>query len=253
MDASNNVTINDDTNTTIDENTTENTTNNDTSMQSRISKMFGTSSSLFRFLPIVTVLMVVFGCAIKSRVPAMFAYLIGCIAAIASIILLRWTISNTDFGKRVNVLPEGVLEDEYAEQMNGICSSILNSFNPERYEVDADVVLLVFTFMYFIVNMVDADSFNAALFFILLFMCVANMGYRMLMGCSSLVFVIISAVWGVALGVGWYYIVKLTGNDKLMLFTEDDSDSQTCSVPSKQRFKCSVYKNGEIVHTQNIS
>jgi hypothetical protein len=45
-----------------------------------------------------------------------------------------------------------------------------------------------------------------------------------------------------------------TGASKYLVFSDGDtssSNSEKCSMPSKQKFKCSVYKNGELVGQTN--
>jgi hypothetical protein len=37
------------------------------------------------------------------------------------------------------------------------------------------------------------------------------------------------------------------GSGKYLFFNEISSDKEVCSMPKKQQFKCSVYKNGELV------
>ena len=52
---------------------------------------------------------------------------------------------------------------------------------------------------------------------------------------------------GFIIGFAWFSIV-LTSNPK-MLFFAVDGGKPICSRPSKQTFKCKVYKNGEVIHT----
>ena len=43
-----------------------------------------------------------------------------------------------------------------------------------------------------------------------------------------------------------------TGNDNLLYFGKYTSNNVQCSKPSKQTFKCSVYKNGRLI-SRNIA
>jgi hypothetical protein len=37
------------------------------------------------------------------------------------------------------------------------------------------------------------------------------------------------------------------GSGKFMFFNEVQSNKDVCNMPSKQTFKCQVYKNGELI------
>ena len=58
------------------------------------------------------------------------------------------------------------------------------------------------------------------------------------------------ALIGFLLGAGWYTVFHETGYDSLLYFNEFVSNKTLCSRPSKQSFKCSVYKNGELVSSR---
>jgi hypothetical protein len=66
-------------------------------------------------------------------------------------------------------------------------------------------------------------------------------------GCTTLVGVLTGSVIGFIIGFAWYSIV-LSSNPKLLFFGADGGEP-ICSRPSKQTFKCKVYKNGEVIHS----
>jgi hypothetical protein len=43
-----------------------------------------------------------------------------------------------------------------------------------------------------------------------------------------------------------------TGGQNLLFTTDTPSNKVACYRPSKQQFKCSVYKNGELIGTQGM-
>ena len=71
---------------------------------------------------------------------------------------------------------------------------------------------------------------------------------KVLHGCTSMVGILISAVIGFIMGFIWFSIVIGTKNPKLLFFSSEGGEP-ICSRPSKQTFKCKVYKNGEVIHT----
>ena len=51
----------------------------------------------------------------------------------------------------------------------------------------------------------------------------------------------------------WYNMFKLSGNTSLLYYDDYTSNKVACSKPNKQTFKCSVYKNGEIIKSMSDS
>jgi len=52
---------------------------------------------------------------------------------------------------------------------------------------------------------------------------------------------------GVLLGGGISALVYTSPIRNLLYVGEVNSDNEVCSMPSQQKFKCRVYKNGELV------
>jgi hypothetical protein len=57
---------------------------------------------------------------------------------------------------------------------------------------------------------------------------------------------------GFLFGTIWYVLFHAMGFDSLLYFDELRSDNVICSRPTKQTFKCSVYKNGEIISSNVV-
>jgi hypothetical protein len=62
----------------------------------------------------------------------------------------------------------------------------------------------------------------------------------------------LGALVGLILGTVWYSLFHISGYDSLLYFDELQSNNVVCSKPSKQSFKCSVYKNGELVSSNIV-
>ena len=54
-------------------------------------------------------------------------------------------------------------------------------------------------------------------------------------------------VIGAGMGIGWCMLFYMTGHADLLYFNDLISNNVICSRPQKQTFKCSIYKNGELV------
>ena len=91
------------------------------------------------------------------------------------------------------------------------------------------------------------NSYNIVLLSIVGVFFGINAVSKTLNGCTTLVGVLISSVVGFIIGFAWYSIV-MASNPKLLFFSADGGEP-VCSRPSKQTFKCKVYKNGEVIHT----
>lgn len=60
--------------------------------------------------------------------------------------------------------------------------------------------------------------------------------------------------WGSIIGIAfaflWYLLIQSTGQKGLLYYDDLVSNKIACTRPTKQNFKCQVYKNGELI--QNI-
>ena len=65
--------------------------------------------------------------------------------------------------------------------------------------------------------------------------------------CTSLPGVLFGTIIGGLLGAVWFTLFKETGHDSLLYYNEFQSNNVQCSRPTKQTFKCSVYKNGQLI------
>jgi hypothetical protein len=63
---------------------------------------------------------------------------------------------------------------------------------------------------------------------------------------------ILGGLVGLILGATWFSVFHHSGYDSLLYFDELTSNRIACSRPSKQTFKCSVYKNGQLI-SSNIA
>ena len=67
------------------------------------------------------------------------------------------------------------------------------------------------------------------------------------MGCTNGINVVFGSVLGVVFAAT--FIVLLTNYPDLLYYNDLLSSKVACSVPSKQKFKCNIYNNGELVQS----
>lgn len=135
------------------------------------------------------------------------------------------------------------------------CSAgIMNEFIPQ--DVLFGTYLLSFTLFYFLTPMIlltidsNVNSINYIL--VLFFMCYIflDLAIKKQIGCTehtSYVSVAGNLFSGTLLGSGLSALLYTSPIRNLLYVGEVNSDKEVCSVPSQQKFKCRVYKNGELV------
>ena len=73
------------------------------------------------------------------------------------------------------------------------------------------------------------------------------MVYLKVKGCANGTGLFMGSVIGALLAAVMVGILSLSDNKSLLFYNELVSNNVICKKPSKQKFKCSVYKNGELV------
>ena len=113
---------------------------------------------------------------------------------------------------------------------------------------DFGSMILSFTMMYITLPMAyKAASLNVLLIIIMLFFIVSNAIVRVQEKKNNIIGIIIGNLVGAALGVGYFFAFWASNNKNLLFNNGVSSNNVSCDRPSKQTFKCAVYKNGQIV------
>jgi hypothetical protein len=128
------------------------------------------------------------------------------------------------------------------------CNFVQLPFLSDYMVPNLNSTLLAFIFTYLIMPMQTYNSYNVILLTIIGVFFFSNAFSKVLHGCTTIVGVLISSVIGFIIGFAWYSIAIGTDNPKLLFFGADGGEP-ICSRPSKQTFKCKVYRNGEVIHT----
>jgi hypothetical protein len=110
--------------------------------------------------------------------------------------------------------------------------------------------VFVFGFMaaYIFTPMFINNSINFMVLIGLIFYCCVDIFVKMYYNCiqskSELLINLLTGLVSSGLIVGCMY---MGGSSKYLFFNETQSNKDVCSMPSKQTFKCQVYKNGELI------
>ena len=111
-----------------------------------------------------------------------------------------------------------------------------------------------FTLIYLILPMAINASMllNPSVIFILSLLTFSNMYYQYTNKCSNIPGILFGTILGGLLGVGWITLFWKSNKKDLLFYNELASNNVVCNKPSKQTFKCSVYKNGEVISSNVV-
>lgn len=144
-----------------------------------------------------------------------------------------------------------------APKMSGdnICNtSVFGSLIPST-NLTYSTYILAFTMFYFVFPMIlinndnNTDIFNYRILLFFIAYIIFDMLIKKSNGCLGIisgVAVMSDFVGGITAGIVTSSIMYYVAREYLFI-NETASNAQVCSMPSKQQFKCSVYKNGELI------
>jgi hypothetical protein len=201
--------------------------------------------------------------ALESNLKNIYAYFASLSPLYISAYLLISSISNGDIGKSgmylaglvlvlfihsiIAMTIGGKFEETSSSKYKLECNFIQVPLLSDFMIPNLNSTLLAFIFTYLIMPMQTYNSYNVVLLSIIGAFFGINAVSKVLHGCTTMVGILISVVIGFIIGFAWYSIV-LTSNPKLLFFASEGGQP-ICSRPSKQTFKCKVYKNGEVIHS----
>ncbi len=121
-------------------------------------------------------------------------------------------------------------------------SSLLND------QLPFGIIVYTYTFIYLFIPMIQNFMMNFSLIFSLFMIIGADILIQFHSGCARFPAIIMSIISAIVIGMGW--VILISNIMPSMLYSTDYiSDKQVCSMPSEQKFKCKVYKNGELIST----
>ena len=147
----------------------------------------------------------------------------------------------------INYPIQVMLKSEYDPDSPVVCDLISIPYLT-RYTSPANSSLFImFTFAYLFLPMRYNNQMNYAVIAALLSMYAIDSVSRINNGCATTGGAVLGALVGFVLGALWYTIFHTVGADNLLYFEEVESNAVRCERPSKQTFKCSVYKGGKLI------
>ena len=114
-----------------------------------------------------------------------------------------------------------------------------------------NLFVIAFTFMYICIPMMINQDINYLVFGALLLCLGSDIGVRYLkFKCLRDTKQVLSSIFtGVVVGTAIVIMMYLTGNSQYLFFNEVSSNNELCKVQAKQKFKCTISNNGQVVGT----
>lgn len=106
---------------------------------------------------------------------------------------------------------------------------------------------IMFTLMYLVYPMREFNSWNYSVIAVFLILFVFDFMTKLRNGCTTIINIVGGGIFGSLAALVWYTMIKSAGGDKLLYFNLGSSNNVFCSKPKQQTFKCSVYKNGQLI------
>jgi hypothetical protein len=102
-----------------------------------------------------------------------------------------------------------------------------------------------FTIIYLILPMINNDDLNVLFLVGWVSYLMFDFFTRMMYKCLKSTDYLINLFLGSLIGAAWVYIMYQIQSGKYLFFNEFSANKETCSMPSKQQFKCFVMQNGQ--------
>jgi hypothetical protein len=179
--------------------------------------------------PFLVVLLFVFISIINSNLKG-FIYLLG-------IFILFFII----------LLFQNVLRLKLPEDSSPYCQ-VFQFPIPLRSVPSFNSSIFLFTLIYLFLPMLMNDIMNLPLLILLLILYAVDCVVKSTNKCTTPIGIVLGSFLGLVWGLMWYFLIQ-NQNPELLYYDDLISNKIACSRPTQQKFKCSVYKNGELLKT----
>jgi hypothetical protein len=129
-----------------------------------------------------------------------------------------------------------------------ICNLMEVPFIPYRYNVpNYNSMFIAFTLMYLLLPMLSNNQINFWMVGTIVSIFAVDSYVKLQYSCTVPRGITIGGIVGAALGAVWYFLLKFNKFESLLFFNDLTSNNVVCNRPKNQTFKCSVYKNGQVL------
>jgi hypothetical protein len=118
-----------------------------------------------------------------------------------------------------------------------------NSFNsPSLHSL-----FIAFTTAYLFMPMISNDAMNYPVLISLVVLFCVDAFTKTQGKCTTGLGVFVGGLLGVVLGLAYWAIFHYAGMKSVLYFEPEGSNNVVCNRPSRQTFKCKVYKGGKLI------
>ena len=107
------------------------------------------------------------------------------------------------------------------------------------------IVFMVYSFIYMLAPMLSYNTVSLPFLILMISLTLIGIVPKLSLKCVNVTNIFISSIIGGLIGFGSY--LALSNNPDLLYFSGVRSNKTYCSKPDKTNFKCSVYKNGQLI------
>ena len=147
----------------------------------------------------------------------------------------------------INIFLMNQIKSPVSDKASLSCNLVDLPFITEFNSPAPSSLFIAFTIAYLVLPMKYNNNMNYVILASLLGLFGIDAITKIQNNCTTAGGSFLGALVGFILGSIWYTLFHVSGYDSLLYFDELESNNVTCSRPSKQTFKCSVYKNGELI------
>ena len=139
----------------------------------------------------------------------------------------------------INYMVSMVIGSEPLESEGTICNLVeFPNYNS---------MFIGFTLMYLLLPMLSNNQINFWIVGTIVSIFAVDAYVKLQYFCTVPRGITIGGVVGAALGAVWYFLLKFNNFESLLFFNDLTSNNVVCNRPKNQTFKCSVYKNGQVI------
>jgi hypothetical protein len=148
----------------------------------------------------------------------------------------------------INFMISMVIGSEPQESQGAICNLLEFPIIPTQYNVpNYNSMFIIFTLVYLLLPMLSNNQINFWLIGTIVSIFAVDAYVKLQYSCTVPRGITIGGIVGGALGAAWYFMLKFNDFESLLFFNDLTSNNVVCKRPKNQTFKCSVYKNGQVI------
>ena len=160
---------------------------------------------------------------------------------------LVWLGGVTLFTMVILVL-QVLFKSKISDRASPVCAAFRINDVIGKYNVPSVTsYFIAFTLAYLMIPMMANKSWNYFVIVGFASLFIIDATTKINGNCTSSSGILFGGLLGYLFGLVWYNIISNAGGTKLLYFNTGGSNNVVCSKPSSQTFKCSVYRNGELI------